>query len=88
MAVLQDISSESSLLAEINRLREENAALVKASKGSQGWLKVTEKGGLSVYGLGRFPVTLYRGQWEKLFAKVEDIKQFILDNSAALSVKE
>ncbi len=49
--------------------------------------KVSEKGGLSVYGLGRFPVTLYRGQWERLFAARAEIEAFIKTNSALLAVK-
>jgi hypothetical protein len=50
-------------------------------------LKVSEKGAVSVYGLGRFPVTLYRGQMEKLLNSGDDIRQFIADNEDALSVK-
>lgn len=51
-------------------------------------MKVGEKQNLSVYGLGRFPVTLYRGQWERLLSAKEDILQFIEDHSAELSIKE
>ena len=51
-------------------------------------LKVTEKGGVSMYGLGRFPVTLYKGQWERLLNAAEDIKAFLEANSDCLSVKE
>jgi hypothetical protein len=51
-------------------------------------LKVSEKGGLSVYGLGRFPVTLYREQWEKLLGMADEIRNFILENDAALKKKE
>jgi hypothetical protein len=50
-------------------------------------LKVGEKGGVSVYGLGRFPVTLYKEQWEKLLAMADEIKKFIADNSDRLKVK-
>jgi hypothetical protein len=49
-------------------------------KGSDG-------GAVSVYGLGRFPVTLYKGQWEHLFAVLDDLKAFIEANEASLSVK-
>lgn len=49
--------------------------------------KVSEKGALSVYGLGRFPVTLYAGQWERLWAAQDDIKAFAKANSALLAVK-
>lgn len=51
-------------------------------------MKVTEKGGLSVYGLGRFPVTLYRGQWERLLAEKDTVLAFIETNKALLSVKD
>ncbi len=51
-------------------------------------MKVSEKGGLSVYGLGRFPVTLYQEQWTKLLAMADDIKAFIEENKATLKVKE
>ena len=49
---------------------------------------MSEKGGLSVYGLGRFPVTLYREQWEKLLGMADEIRRFILDNDALLKKKE
>lgn len=91
MTVLQDVGSEGSLLDQIARLKAENERLqAKASKqaSSRVKLKVTEKGGLSIYGLGRFPVTLYRSQWDVLLNMAEEIKEFILDNSAALAVKE
>ena len=73
--------------AELARLRAENEALKKT--GAKGLsLRVSEKGGLSVYGLGRFPVTLYREQWEKLFSMADQIKEFIAQNDAALKKKE
>jgi hypothetical protein len=50
-------------------------------------LKVSEKGGVSVYGLGRFPVTLYRDQWTKLLDMAEDIRAFIRANEASLKTK-
>ena len=50
--------------------------------------RVGEKGGVSVYGLGRFPVTLYQEQWEKLLAMAEDIKSFIAENKSKLKIKE
>lgn len=61
---------------------------LKASKQRKLTMKVTEKGGLSVYGMGRFPVTLYRGQWERLLDASDDIRGFIVDNAALLTVKE
>jgi len=73
---------------ELTRLRAENEALkaVKA-QGIKG-MKVSEKGALSIYGLGRFPVTLYRSQWEALLAKADDIRAFIEANAAKLKAKE
>jgi hypothetical protein len=80
------MASEEDLKAEIERLRAENEKLKKPSRG-QTSLKVSEKGGLSVYGLGRFPVTLYREQWEKLLGMAEDIRTFINENDEALKKK-
>jgi hypothetical protein len=51
-------------------------------------LKVSEKGGVSLYGLGRFPVTLYKGQWEKLLGEVDNIRKFLEENADKLAVKE
>ena len=51
-------------------------------------LKVSEKGALSVYGLGRFPVTLYREQWEKLLGLADDIRSFIQAHDSELKKKE
>jgi hypothetical protein len=75
--------------AELEKLRAENEAL-KKKKSSPGTLsmKVSEKGALSVYGMGRFPVTLYKEQWLKLLGISEDIKKFIDENSDRLKVKE
>jgi hypothetical protein len=50
--------------------------------------KVSEKGAVSVYGLGRFPVTLYREQWERLLAASDEIRKFIGENQDKLKVKE
>ena len=73
--------------AELERLRNENEALKKTSaKGLS--LKVSEKGGVSVYGLGRFPVTLYKEQWNKLLGMADDIRTFIQANDSKLKTKE
>ena len=80
------MSSEEELKAEIDRLRAENESL-KRPRG-QTSLRVSEKGALSVYGLGRFPVTLYREQWEKLLAMTDEIRQFIAENDKQLKRKE
>ena len=79
--------TEEEMQAEIERLRAENEAVKKPAHG-QMFLKVSEKGALSVYGLGRFPVTLYREQWEKLLAMADEIRQFIHDNTDLLKKKE
>jgi len=81
------MSSEEDLQKEIEKLRAENEALKRPARGQMS-LKVSEKGGLSVYGLGRFPVTLYREQWEKLLGMADDIRKFIQDNDASLKKKE
>jgi hypothetical protein len=71
---------------ELERLRAENARLKRtASRGIS--LKVSEKGGLSVYGLGRFPVTLYKEQWTKLLDMADDIRAFIKANDSSLKTK-
>ena len=72
--------------AELERLRAENERL-KKPRGQMS-MKVSEKGALSVYGLGRFPVTLYREQWEKLLGMANEIRDFIRDNDSALKKKE
>jgi hypothetical protein len=73
--------------AELARLRAENESL-KKTRSSAVSMKVSEKGAVSVYGLGRFPVTLYQEQWLKLLALAEQIKEFIAENKARLKVKE
>ena len=79
--------AEEDLKAELERLRAENEALKKPVRG-QISIKVSEKGAVSVYGLGRFPVTLYKEQWEKLLSAGEQIKAFIVDNDHLLKKKE
>ena len=75
------------LKSELERLRAENERLKKG--GSKGLsLKVSEKGGVSVYGLGRFPVTLYKEQWKKLLDMSDEIRSFIEANDAQLKSKE
>jgi hypothetical protein len=78
--------TEEEMKTEIERLRAENEAL-KRPRG-QTSLRVSEKGALSVYGLGRFPVTLYREQWEKLLGMADEIRQFIVENDGKLKKKE
>ena len=72
---------------ELERLRNENAALKKgAATGIT--MKVSEKGGLSVYGMGRFPITLYKEQWLKLLDMSDGIRVFIAANEKTLKAKE
>jgi ribosome-interacting GTPase 1 len=73
--------------AELARLRAENEALKQKRSGAMS-LKVSEKGAVSVYGLGRFPVTLYQEQWTKLLASADEIKAFIEENRSKLKAKE
>ena len=71
---------------ELERLHAENETLKKRSEKGLS-LKVSQKGGVSVYGLGRFPVTLYKEQWEKLLEMTDDIRAFIQENEAQLKTK-
>jgi len=77
---------EEQLRAELERLRAENEAL-KAKAVRPIAIKVSEKGAVSVYGLGRFPVTLYKEQWLKLLGMAEEIRQFIAENDSRLKAK-
>ena len=78
--------SDEELKAEVERLRQENAALKKGTASGLR-LKVSEKGAVSVYGMGKFPVTLYKEQWVRLLDMSEDIRGFIRDNEAQLKAK-
>jgi hypothetical protein len=78
--------TEEDLKAELERLRAENERL-KERGGRTTSMKVSEKGGLSVYGLGRFPVTLYKEQWVKLLDMADDIRAFMKLNEAKLKTK-
>ena len=78
--------TEEEMKAELNRLKAENEAL-KTRSGRAISLKVSEKGGLSVYGLGRFPITLYKEQWVSLLDMANDIRAFLKENDAKLKAK-
>jgi hypothetical protein len=78
--------SDEDLKAELERLKAENERLKSRARATG--LKVSEKGGVSVYGLGRFPVTLYKEQWSKLLAMAEDIRAFIKEHDAELKTKD
>lgn len=78
--------SDDEMRAELERLRAENSRLKQ--RGSRGVsMKVSEKGGVSIYGLGRFPVTLYKEQWEKLLDMADDIRAFMQENASKLKIK-
>jgi hypothetical protein len=80
--------SDEDLKAEVERLKAENAALKKPARTGVLTMKVSEKGALSVYGMGRFPVTLYKEQWLKLMGISDEIKKFISENDSRLKTKE
>ncbi len=82
---MSDMTQEQ-MKEELERLRAENEALKKRSEKGLS-LKVSQKGGVSVYGLGRFPVTLYKEQWEKLLDISDEIRAFIQENESQLKTK-
>lgn len=78
--------SDDDIKAELERLRNENAELKKGvSSGIR--MKISEKGAVSVYGMGRFPVTLYKEQWLRLLNMSDEIRAFIAENQAQLKAK-
>ena len=79
--------NESEMQEELERLRAENAQLKSKDKGGIT-LKVSEKGAISLYGMGRFPVTLYKEQWLRILAGAAEIEAFIRDNHASLKTKD
>jgi len=83
---IEEPMTDEDMKAELERLRAENERL-KSQRGRGISLKVSEKGGVSVYGLGRFPVTLYKEQWAKLLGMADDIRTFIADHDAELKTK-
>lgn len=82
------MSDQEKLKAEIERLKAENEELKAKKKPGNVYMKVSQKGAVSVYGLGRFPVTLYKEQWERLLERADEIKGFIADNASKLKTKE
>ena len=93
MTILQDVSKTVGVMSEIEQLRADNAELrakneaLKAAKGKLSF-KVSEKGAVSVLGLQRFPVTLYRSQWERVIAAVPQLQAFITVNADSLASKD
>jgi hypothetical protein len=78
--------ADEDIKAELERLREENERLKQRTTRATT-MKVSEKGAVSVYGLGRFPVTLYKEQWAKLLDMADDIRAFIRENESRLKSK-
>jgi hypothetical protein len=88
---LEDHVPEETPQDKLARLEVENARMreqVEQRKPGQLRLKVSEKGGLSIYGLGRFPVTLYKEQWLKLLGYADEIRSFLKENDAQLKAKQ
>ena len=79
--------SDEELKTELERLRSENAALKKGAPSGVR-MKVSEKGAVSIYGMGRFPVTLYKVLWLKLLDMSDEIRAFIAANEAQLKAKD
>jgi hypothetical protein len=73
---------------ELERLRAENEALKATRRPGTLSFRVSDKGAVSVYGLGRFPVTLYQEQWDRLLAAVDELRVFIDANRSQLKKKE
>ena len=83
----QGMSEVETLRAQLETIKAENAAL-KAAKSRPLSFKVSDKGAVSVYGLGRFPVTLYKSQWEKLLGDAAKLQAFMVENASRLTTKE
>jgi hypothetical protein len=83
---MEEKMTDEEMRAELERLRTENERL-KGQRTRGVSLKVSEKGGVSVYGLGRFPVTLYKEQWTRLLDMADDIRTFIKENDGKLKAK-
>lgn len=81
----QDLTQEN---AQLKAMLAEMQAKLEAQRNRKTTLKISEKGALSIYGLGRFPVTLYKGQWEKLIAAIPEVRAFMVENNSQLSVKD
>ena len=81
--------SEEDLRAELEKLKAENANLKKAGSAAKKDItfKVSQKGACSVYGMGRFPVTLYKEQWQRLLEKKDELLKFLKENDSELKTK-
>jgi hypothetical protein len=90
LAALEVFMAEESVEEKMARLEAENKALKDQVERKPGQLrlKISEKGGMSVYGLGRFPVTLYKEQWSRLLDHTDEIRAFLKDNDQQLKAKQ
>jgi hypothetical protein len=91
MSVIQDTQSETALLAELGRLKAENELLkarASAKAASRISCKISDKGALSIYGLGRFPVTLYLSQFKAMDTAWPMIRDFVEDNLSKFATKD
>ena len=78
--------SNDDLKSELERLRAENAALkAKERRGTR--LQVSEKGGVSLYGMRRFPITFYKEEWERILEMADEIRAFMQANAGSLKTK-
>lgn len=86
----KDEMSMEAMKAEIEKLRKANASMEKELKKKTLGIsfKVSPKGGMSVYGLGRFPVTLYKSQWEQLLERKDDMLEFLEEHVDELKTKD
>jgi hypothetical protein len=78
--------SDDELKAELARLKAENEAL-KAKEKRGTYLRVSEKGGVSLYGMRRFPITFYREEWERILGMSDEIRAFLGEHAAELKTK-
>jgi len=85
MTVLPNLAQENEQLRAMLAAQKELIEALNKPKALS--MKVSEKGAISIYGLGRFPITLYRGQMERLISHAPQIRAFIETNVALLSVK-
>ena len=83
------MATQEELRAELERLRAENQALKSGAEARRRvYLKVSDKGGVSLYGIGRFPLTLYVEQWETVLGMADEIRAFLAENASKLKRKE
>lgn len=79
---------QADLQAELAKLRAENEALKRKAEFDGALIKISPKGAVSVYGFGRWPVTLYKSQWEKLFTQIPEIQAFVEKHRDRLKDKD